>query len=329
MSDPATVSVAIATYNGAKHLPAQLDSICQQTFRDFEIVVSDDASSDNTGEILEAYSRKVNLRFAINHRRLGFARNFEAAILACKGEYIALCDQDDVWKEQRLETLLPKLGQAILSYGAAEQKFDYDGEIRPARHDPHFLDFLSRCGSGRPVRRLIAMNWVVSHTILFRSELLKCAFPIPSNQRFHDHWIALVAATMPGGIKYVPEQNMIYRINKGSVTWRPKNAQFPRWWGREALAIWQKRNASECCRLSDICEWSKFTPEDRQFARALREFYGETNPARRLFAALRHASLMTFQPGIRAQLRFAAREFLYACFGLMRREDAHQCSMSA
>ncbi len=188
------VSVAVATHNGARHLRAQLESILAQTWTNVEIVVSDDGSTDETLEIARAFSAGRRVRLVAHRERLGVAGNFGRAISECRGEYVALSDQDDVWKPEKIETLVGVLGSADLAYGRVEEVLEEDGSIST---DPMFrriAAFARRTGSGHPVRFLLAENWVVSHSLLFRRELASHALPFPSMYPHHDWWLALTAA---------------------------------------------------------------------------------------------------------------------------------------
>src|SRR5688572_17357597 len=99
MTAPLSLSVALASFNGERYIAEQLKSIAQQARLPDELVVSDDASTDNTPEIVLEFARHAPfpVQFFQNSERLGSTRNFEAAIRACKGDIIFLCDQDDVW----------------------------------------------------------------------------------------------------------------------------------------------------------------------------------------------------------------------------------------
>ena len=91
------ISVVLTTYNGEKFLKEQLDSLYNQTMLPDEIVVVDDCSNDKTVEILEKYKNTKGLRYYVNDVNIGVNKNFEKAIKLCQGDYIALCDQDDIW----------------------------------------------------------------------------------------------------------------------------------------------------------------------------------------------------------------------------------------
>ena len=98
------ISIALATYNGAEFLQEQLNSFLHQTRLPDELVACDDASSDDTMEILEAF-RKI-APFAVNiysnRENLGHLRNFEKVLALCAGDLIFLSDQDDVWDKEKI-----------------------------------------------------------------------------------------------------------------------------------------------------------------------------------------------------------------------------------
>ena len=100
------VSIAIATYNGARFLCEQLDSLYSQTVQPDEIIVSDDCSNDGTVDILEEYHRTKGLKYVVNEHNLGFNKNFENALKNTTGDYIMICDQDDIWMPNKVETML-------------------------------------------------------------------------------------------------------------------------------------------------------------------------------------------------------------------------------
>ena len=131
------ISVAFIVYNGAQYLRTQLDSILAQTHKVDELIICDDASSDNSKEILEEYKNKhPNLFFIhFNKQNYGPTKNIEKAIQACTGELILLADQDDYWEAHKVETIIkwfehnPTMngvftnGSLINSYGEIDNKY--------------------------------------------------------------------------------------------------------------------------------------------------------------------------------------------------------------
>lgn len=104
-----TISIAIATYNGKNYLRKQLDSLYNQELVPDEIVVSDDGSTDGTLEILKEYSDRYGLIYSINPGPHGVNNNFFRAISLCTKDYIAICDQDDIWLPNKLRVSYMKL----------------------------------------------------------------------------------------------------------------------------------------------------------------------------------------------------------------------------
>jgi len=101
------ISIAMATYNGAKYIREQLDSLTKQTRLPFELVVCDDGSTDDTLSIVHEYAKSAPfpVRVHQNEKNLGFADNFLHAASLCEGEWIGFCDQDDVWLPHKLATV--------------------------------------------------------------------------------------------------------------------------------------------------------------------------------------------------------------------------------
>lgn len=122
------ISIAIATYNGEKYLKEQLDSIYAQTYKNIEVVVTDDCSTDKTVEILDKYAKTHGLKYFVNEKNLGFVKNFEKAMTLCKGKFVALADQDDIWEKNKIQILYGHIGDSLLIHSDASL-IDAEGEI--------------------------------------------------------------------------------------------------------------------------------------------------------------------------------------------------------
>jgi glycosyltransferase involved in cell wall biosynthesis len=103
-----SVSVALWTHNGSRYIGHQVASILAQSRPVDEIVVGDDASTDDTVAIVTTLAAEagVPLRVLRSPEPLGITKNFERTILACSGDFIALSDQDDAWHPDRIERSL-------------------------------------------------------------------------------------------------------------------------------------------------------------------------------------------------------------------------------
>ena len=104
-----TVSVAIALYNGEKFIEKQLDTIRLQTVKPDQVVMCDDCSKDNTFKVVEEYINRHSLqdswKIYKNEQNLGYAKNFYHAMELCDSDLIYMCDQDDIWKPDKIEKM--------------------------------------------------------------------------------------------------------------------------------------------------------------------------------------------------------------------------------
>lgn len=201
------VSVALCTFNGAAYLNEQLDTILQQTYSHLELVVVDDASTDDTLQILKEYAEKdERIRLHQNEKNIGFNLNFQKAIGFCKGEWIAIADQDDIWHSKKLEHMLKQWDKRSVLLHCASKKFSSTNSINYSEK-PSTLGF-----SGTSVEPLAAKNTVEGHTILFHHSLIQQALPFPQ-EVFYDWWLGVVAAAN-SGVQWINEVFVWRRIHE-------------------------------------------------------------------------------------------------------------------
>lgn len=211
MEQAPLVSIAVCTYNGARFLAAQLDTLVNQTYRDLEIVVVDDCSTDGTPAILAAYAAKYpQFRVFYNERNLGFTENFEKAVKLCTGNLVALCDQDDLWDHQKIELQVAAIGDNILIYHDSE----FIHEDGSSMHKK-ISDVMNLYRGGEP-EVFLFFNCVSGHSILMKRELLNDALPLKKGY-FHDWWLAYVATNV-GKIDFIPQCFVKYRQHDSSDT---------------------------------------------------------------------------------------------------------------
>lgn len=210
MNSRPLVSIAVCTYNGEKYLRQQLDSLLAQDYPNLEIIAVDDCSSDSTFSILQQYQEKSPIfRAYQNKNNLGFIKNFEKAISLCKGEFISLCDQDDVWFSEKLTKLVDAIGCASLIYSVV-QLMDADGNLINKKF-PNTNRLQGHCHLS-----LLFANCVTGHACLVRKSTIDLALPFPKGISVHDHWIAFVAAAQNGIVAH-PEVLSLYRFHGENV----------------------------------------------------------------------------------------------------------------
>jgi glycosyltransferase involved in cell wall biosynthesis len=206
----ALVSIVLCTYNGEKYLDEQLSSILNQSYVNFEIIISDDASSDSTLMLLEKYKSDTRIKIFQNTFNLGYIKNFEIALSHVTGNFIAFSDQDDIWLSNKLECLVNNIGDKLLVYSNSEY-IDENGQFLHKK-----LSDISLMYSGTNARGFILWNVVWGHTMLIKKELLPIILPIPTIAP-HDIWMAF-KATDCGGIQYINEVLTYYRQHTSTVT---------------------------------------------------------------------------------------------------------------
>lgn len=216
MSGAPGLCVAMCSYDGARHLQAQLDSIAGQTRRPDRMVVVDDCSRDETPRILAEFARKAPfpVEVVINRANLGYVRNFEKAVSLCPGGLIVLSDQDDVWLPNRLARL-----EAAFAGQPGVDAFFSDARMVDAQRRPYpytlweAIRFEARerqaVAGGRAFEVLIRRNVVTGATLAFRSSALARLLPFPECWH-HDEWVAMVIAAT-GRLGMIDEPLIEYR----------------------------------------------------------------------------------------------------------------------
>lgn len=214
--DKPLVSIALCTYNGERFLCKQLDSLLAQTHRPIEIVVTDDQSTDSTWKILNTYLARHPDLFKIyqNEHNLGYVKNFEKVVGLCTGDYIALCDQDDIWLPNKISEHLADIGDFSLTYSIPSC---IDEQDNPIDTPPFKVNRLT----GRCPLNLLFHTCVTGHLALVKKEVIARALPFPARVKAHDIWIPLVAAALDG-IHASDKILSYYRMHSANVS-RNKN----------------------------------------------------------------------------------------------------------
>ena len=212
------ISIAMTTYNGEKFLREQIESILKQTVTDWELIVCDDVSTDSTVDILKEYAEKDSrIKVFKNEQNLGFKKNFEKAILLCKGDYIALSDQDDIWLENHLEVLMNNIKGKSAACGNAVM-IDSDGvekEYCLSEGDGYY-------SSGNDIDKLFTIMcfrnpFFGAISMYATGRCLNYALPIPDFVKYHDVWFSVVACCLDG-LDYTFEPLLKHRVHGKNET---------------------------------------------------------------------------------------------------------------
>jgi glycosyltransferase involved in cell wall biosynthesis len=216
------ISIALCTYNGDPYLSELLESLAGQDFRPYELVVCDDGSTDSTLSILNEFEHVAPfpLRIFSNTENLGVIKNFEKALSLCTGDYIAPCDQDDIWQPEKLE----RLADCLHACGSG----DCDGpvlvhsslELVDSKLESTGKSYMKHQGlepqHKNQYRTLLVQNYIPGCSMLFSADLLTQALPFPDSTVMHDWWLALIAS-LAGTICFEPSRTVLYRQHKGNL----------------------------------------------------------------------------------------------------------------
>lgn len=217
--DPANprVSVALATYNGATYLPALLESLGRQTLQPFEIIAFDDGSSDDSRAVLNQFSQRLPLSVYTNEQSVGVVENFRRAVAACRGDYIAFCDQDDVWLPDKLALSVSKMVEID---GSQPAMVFTDLTVVDERLQVIANSYWQHCKLN-PARETFASllwgNFVTGFTMVINRPMAEEVAQMPPHILMHDYWVACVAYGV-GRCAYVDQPTALYRQHSSNVT---------------------------------------------------------------------------------------------------------------
>lgn len=200
------ISVAMISYQGAKYIEEQMDSILATLGAEDEVIVSDDGSTDGTREILMRYQEKDGRVRMIDGPKAGVKANVENALRACEGAYIFLADQDDIWMPEKVECVMAVLEQENVGLVV------HDAIVTDGTCENIVLDsFYTLKGSGAGVAKNIWRNTYIGCCMAFKRELLEEVLPIPGYIEMHDQWIGVINDQLKRGTRFIPEKLIKYR----------------------------------------------------------------------------------------------------------------------
>ena len=180
------VSIVLCTYNGERFLREQLETLLSQTYPPHEILIQDDHSTDSTPDILQEYADKYSfLHVYQNEAEHGVNGNFFSAMNKATGEYIAICDQDDIWETNKIERQMAVIGTHLL---CACRSIPFSADGTNVAYD-------DRTPNYHLIRLLYAS--IPGHTMLFHRSLLEKVPPNDNKLKtYYDVYLSLTAASL-------------------------------------------------------------------------------------------------------------------------------------
>jgi glycosyltransferase involved in cell wall biosynthesis len=206
-----SVSVVLCTYNGARFLAEQVSCILNQTFSIQELIISDDASTDNTVLLArEMAARDARIRVVALQENIGFSANFQQAITQAAAPLIALADQDDIWHPEKIARMLAAFETDASLIYCDSVKFSDAPPVSPKPSSKN------RRIAGSDPKKISVYNTVSGHAMIIRKSLCKAAFPLPEGV-YYDWWLAMVAMATDR-VQFFPEVLVYQRVHDRNVT---------------------------------------------------------------------------------------------------------------
>jgi len=193
------VQILLSTWNGERWLPELLNSLLKQTYQSWQLIIRDDGSSDNTLKMLtkwqEFYPQKISILKDKQH--IGSKHSFSRLVEQSTAHYLMFCDQDDVWKNNKIDLQMMRMREQEQRYGKAtpvliHSDLEVVDESLMTKHSSFWR--LRRFKLEQPKQQYLVQNVVTGSTSLFNRVAADLAFPLSSKAMEHDRWLALCVA---------------------------------------------------------------------------------------------------------------------------------------
>lgn len=305
----------MATYNGAKYLREQLDSLAAQTLLPYELVICDDGSTDATLEIAEHFAATAQfpVRIYRNEINLGYADNFLKAASLCEGDWIAFCDQDDVWLPHKLNKISHFFSNGVLlvihSAELVDAQLKASGKCLPNLKKNCITEPLQN----RPWWTPAGFTQCVSAELIrnYPWRARPHDFNYPNKIQAHDKWTYFLANSL-GRIAYINESLALYRRHDETVTGDYRTSFLG--WTKGVRAA----DARHYAMLSDIAA---------EYVNTLSEIlpHDESN-SQKSISAIAYYRRLSNNLRLRAQLHAKERlKIRFSAFMQLCRMDAYRC----
>jgi len=216
MAQPA-ITICMATYNGEKFLPEQMDSIISQSNQDWQLLIRDDGSDDDTVSIVEEYASRLPEKIKLikdNETHLGASLNFGRLLKQTNTEYIMFSDQDDIWLPNKIELTLNAMKKT--ERGNQDKPILIHTDLKVT--DSHLNTIANSLWNyqklfpetGDNLNKIMAHNVVTGCTVMINKAAKTVSLPVPPEAIMYDWWLALNVCRN-GKIVYLPIQPILYR----------------------------------------------------------------------------------------------------------------------
>ncbi len=235
MASESLVTIIMATCNGEAFLEEQLDSIVAQEYKNIELLIADDGSSDKSCEILNYYAQKYKwVHLWRNKERMGLVKNFEKLLESAQGNYIAFCDQDDVWRTDKI-----RIAVEMMEREDSSKPLMFHSDLAVVNKklemiSPSYFWIKSyNFKKNKQVDVMVGRCGVMGNTMMINQKLKLIALPFPDGLKMHDYWIALINELY--GKRLTSQVPLVkYRLHQTNSSNRLKNIKDQK--GRKCLS---------------------------------------------------------------------------------------------
>lgn len=219
-----TVAIIMATYNGEKYVGDQIDSILGSSYQDFELFIHDDGSKDGTLPLLRTYEEQYPDKIHVyqNVTNMGVTMNFLNALCHTTSDYIMFCDQDDVWKNNKIAITLKRIRHMEAQLGKDRPLAVFTDAV-VVDQNLNVIKNSFFCSSHLNTRKtdlphMLMENKLIGCTVMVNAALRKVihTHELPTQARFHDWWVGLIASAF-GKIGFINDGTLLYRQHGGNV----------------------------------------------------------------------------------------------------------------
>lgn len=216
------IDIIMATYNGETYLKEQIDSILENTFTDWTLTICDDGSKDRTIPIVKEYEEKYKGKIILhqNEKNLGVKLNFFEGMKRSKADYIMFCDQDDVWKKDKIQITYDKMLElekkqkkeiplaVFTDANIVDEKLELLKEsfFEAGALDTKKID----------LAHILMENKLIGCTLMINKSVANRFNTLPTHVRMHDWWIAILVSSF-GVIEFLNQKTLLYRQHGENV----------------------------------------------------------------------------------------------------------------
>ena len=210
----AEVQILMSTCNGARFLKEQLDSILNQTCTNWQLLIKDDGSIDNSGQIIQEYQQKYPSRIkqVFSDEGGGSSISFMGMLMFVDSPYCMFCDQDDYWESSKIEISLNRLKElekedpmclvfTDMEVVSDDLKVKLGSFLGLQKLNPDWI---------KNPNNILAQSMAAGCTMIFTLDLIKMIKPINADLFQHDHWV-LIHAAIYGNVAYCDQKTVKYR----------------------------------------------------------------------------------------------------------------------